>query len=65
VDLSQFLDRALIAQCPRCGAFGVDVDNRAAEWLFACQECRQRWTWRPGTAWPAVQIRPETRGHKQ
>jgi hypothetical protein len=61
VPLSHFLDQALIAQCPKCGAFAVDVDNRAAEWLFSCQECRQRWTWQPGRPWPAVNVRPEAR----
>ena len=64
VDLSQFLDQALIAQCPRCGAFAVDVDNRGPEWLFACLECGQRWPWQPGTPWPGVQVRPEARGRK-
>jgi hypothetical protein len=64
VDLSQFLDQALIAQCPRCGAFAVDVDNRGPEWLFACLECPQRWTWQPGTPWPGVQVRPEARGRE-
>jgi hypothetical protein len=62
VALSRFLDQALIAQCPKCGAFAVDVDNRAAEWLFSCQECRQRWTWQPGRPWPAIHLRPEVRG---
>jgi len=62
VDLAQFLDQALIAQCPRCGAFRIDADNRATEWLFRCKECSQGWTWQPGTPWPAVQVRPEARG---
>jgi len=61
VDLSKFLDQALIAQCPNCGAFRVDYDNRAAVWGFRCQECRQEWTWQPGTPWPAIQIRPTAR----
>ncbi len=62
VDLTQFLDQAQIAQCPRCGAFALDVDNRAAEWLFACKECGQRWPWQPGTPWPGITVRPEERG---
>jgi hypothetical protein len=61
VALSHFLDQAIIAQCPKCGAFAVDVDNRAAEWLFSCQECEQRWTWQPGRPWPAIHLRPEAR----
>jgi hypothetical protein len=62
VSLSHFIDRAQIAQCPRCGAFRIDVDDRASEWLFECRECRQRWTWQPGTPWPDIQVRPEARG---
>jgi len=62
VSLSQFIDRAQIAQCPRCCAFRIDVDDRAAELLFECRECRQRWTWQPGTPWPDIQVRPEARG---
>jgi hypothetical protein len=62
VDLSQFLDQALIAQCPNCGAFKIDVDNRAAEWIFGCRECRRRWTWQPGRPWPPIQVRPNARG---
>jgi hypothetical protein len=61
VPLSDFLDQALIAQCPRCGSFRVGADNRAAEWLFGCEECGQRWTWQPGSPWPAVQVRPNAR----
>jgi hypothetical protein len=61
VPLSEFLDQALIAQCPRCGSFRVGADNRAAEWLFGCEECGQRWTWQPGSPWPAVQVRPNAR----
>jgi hypothetical protein len=61
VPLSEFLDQALIAQCPRCGSFRVAADNRAPEWLFGCEECGQRWTWQPGSPWPAVQVRPNAR----
>jgi hypothetical protein len=62
-DLSQFLDKALIAQCPNCGAFRIDVDSRrAAELAFGCQECRYQWTWQPGHPWPAIQVRPSARG---
>jgi hypothetical protein len=61
VPLSEFLDQALIAQCPRCGSFQVGVDNRPAEWHFGCEECGLRWTWQPGSPWPAVQVRPNAR----
>jgi hypothetical protein len=59
--LAQFLDQALIAQCPHCGAFRIDADNRAAELKFRCQECRRQWTWQPGRPWPAIQVRPDAR----
>jgi hypothetical protein len=62
VALSQFLDQTLIAQCPNCGAFRIDVDNRAPEWLFRCLECGQRWTWQPGQPWPPIEVRPNARG---
>jgi hypothetical protein len=61
VDLSQFLDQAVIAQCPNCGSFRIDVDNRAAKWLFGCRECRKRWAWEPGNPWPPIQVRPDAR----
>jgi predicted Zn finger-like uncharacterized protein len=62
-DLSQFLSQALIAQCPNCGAFRIDVNShRPTEWAFRCQECHRQWTWRPGHPWPPVQVRPNARG---
>jgi hypothetical protein len=65
VDLSKYLDQALIAQCPHCGSFRIDVDNRAAVWGFRCQECRQEWGWQPGTPWPAIHVRPNARRRSQ
>jgi hypothetical protein len=62
VDLSQFLDQALIAQCPNCGSFHVDFNNQAEPWAFRCGECRRQWTWQPGTPWPAIAVRPNVRG---
>lgn len=59
--LSSYLDNALIAQCPRCGWFGIDAEQDQAEWGFRCQACNYRWTWRPGTAWPPVMVRPRLR----
>jgi hypothetical protein len=62
LSLSGFLDHALIAQCPRCGSFRVrSADNRSQDWPFDCLECAHQWTWRPGTAWPPVQVRPRAR----
>jgi hypothetical protein len=84
--LSSYLDSALIAQCPRCGWFGIDAQQglaqqgsahqgsahpesaqqesahqESAPWRFECQACQNRWTWRPGTAWPPVEVRPRLR----
>ena len=60
-DLSSYLDSALVAQCPNCGSFRMDTDQTAPEWRFRCQECQQIWTWRPGSPWPAIQVRPRLR----
>ena len=60
-DLSSYLDSALVAQCPNCGSFRLDTDQTAPEWRFRCQECQQIWAWRPGTPWPAIQVRPRLR----
>jgi len=62
VDLSRFLGQALVAQCPHCGSFHVDFDNRAEPWAFWCHECRQQWAWQPGTPWPPIAVRPRARG---
>jgi hypothetical protein len=62
VDLSRFLGQALIAQCPNCGSFHVEVKNQTEPWSFWCTECRQQWTWQPGTPWPAIAVRPNARG---
>jgi hypothetical protein len=55
------LDSAVIAQCPRCGAFELDVDRDRDPWAFRCQACAKTWTWRPGTPWPAVRVAPRRR----
>ena len=60
-DLSSYRDSALVAQCPNCGSFRMDTDQTAPEWRFRCQECQQIWTWRPGSPWPAIQVRPRLR----
>jgi hypothetical protein len=60
-DLSQYLDQALIAQCPNCGSFRVDVDSRTAPWRFGCLECRKSWPWEPGQPWPTINVRPNER----
>lgn len=57
-DLSCYLGSTLIAQCPRCGAFELDAVRDTTTLAFRCQRCEHGWTWRPGTPWPPVQVRP-------
>jgi hypothetical protein len=59
--LTARLDSALIAQCPRCGAFELDTDRDQDPWAFRCRACAKTWTWRPGTPWPAVRVAPRRR----
>lgn len=60
-DLSTYLAATLIAQCPRCGAFRLDIRQAADGWDFHCQSCDHAWTWRPGTPWPPVRVLPGRR----
>ena len=60
-DLSTYLASALIAQCPRCGAFKLDIRRAPAKWAFRCESCEHTWTWQPGTAWPQVRVAPRRR----
>jgi hypothetical protein len=48
---------ALIAQCPRCGEFRMDVHNTSAGYAFRCARCGNTWGWTPGTPWPPVVVR--------
>jgi hypothetical protein len=61
LDLSSYLGSALIAQCPRCGAFELDIRRSAARWTCRCESCGHNWTWQPGTAWPQVRVSPRRR----
>jgi hypothetical protein len=63
--LSSYLDSAIVVQCPRCGSFLADVRQGPAEWSFRCQECGNRWPWRPGAPWPSVAVRPRLRGENR
>jgi hypothetical protein len=57
-DLSTYLASTFIAQCPRCGAFRLDI-RRARNGLdFRCESCDYTWTWQPGTPWPPVRVMP-------
>ncbi len=55
------LNSATVAQCPRCGAFKLDVDHDRDPWAFHCRACDNTWTWRPGSPWPAVRVAPRLR----
>jgi len=60
-DLSSYLASAMIAQCPRCGAFRLDIRRGAARWTCRCEACGHTWAWQPGTAWPQVRVAPRRR----
>jgi hypothetical protein len=51
--------RALIAQCPHCGDFRIDVSSAGPNYSFRCRNshCGNTWTWTPGSPWPAVVVR--------
>jgi hypothetical protein len=57
-DLSTYLASTFIAQCPRCGAFRLDIRRGRSGWNFRCEACENTWTWQPGTPWPPVRIMP-------
>jgi hypothetical protein len=63
--LSSYMSSAVIAQCPHCGSFAIDADERPADWAFGCRACGHRWAWRPGTQWPAVEVRPGLRDERR
>jgi hypothetical protein len=60
-DLSTYLASTFIAQCPRCGAFRLDIRQAANGWDFRCESCEYIWTWQPGTPWPPVRVMPGRR----
>lgn len=60
-DLSTYLASTFIAQCPRCGAFRLDIRQAGSGWDFRCEACAHTWTWQPGTPWPPVRVMPEGR----
>jgi len=53
------VESALIAQCPRCGEFRLDVSHVARAYAFRCrnESCGNSWSWTPGTPWPPVVVR--------
>lgn len=60
-DLSTYLGSAVIAQCPRCGAFDLDIAHDRDPWAFHCRACEATWAWRPGMPWPEVRVVPRLR----
>ena len=60
-DLSTYLASTFIAQCPRCGAFRLDIRSTSGAWDFRCEACGHIWTWQPGTPWPPVRVMPRGR----
>jgi hypothetical protein len=60
-DLSTYLASTFIAQCPRCGAFRLDIARARSGWDFLCESCEYVWTWQPGTPWPPVRVMPGRR----
>ena len=55
---------ALVAQCPNCGDFRLDVARNEPAYSFRCRNprCRHEWRWTPGTDWPAVVVRRNLTG---
>jgi hypothetical protein len=50
---------AIVAQCPNCGDFRIDVQRGDPAYSFRCRNprCGEQWRWTPGTAWPSVVVR--------
>jgi hypothetical protein len=57
-DLSTYLASTFIAQCPRCGAFRLDIKRARSAWDFRCEACGHTWSWQPGAPWPPVRVMP-------
>jgi len=57
-DLSTYLASTFIAQCPRCGAFRLDIKRARSAWDFRCEVCGHTWSWQPGAPWPPVRVMP-------
>jgi hypothetical protein len=60
-DLSTYLAFTQIAQCPNCGAFGLEIGRIRGGWGFRCDSCAYTWAWRPGTPWPPIRVAPGRR----
>jgi hypothetical protein len=56
LDLTGYLDSARVVQCPRCGAFRIDVWHQGGGFAFHCQVDGHQWEWQPGTGWPPTVV---------
>jgi hypothetical protein len=58
---------ALVAQCPNCGDFRIDVQRADPAFAFRCRNprCGEEWRWTPGTAWPPVVVRRNLTGRER
>ncbi|ONH31119.1 hypothetical protein [Pseudofrankia asymbiotica] len=55
-DLAALRDSARVVQCPRCGAFRIDVRHTDTGYALRCRVDGHEWTWRPGAAWPVTVV---------
>ncbi len=56
-DMAGYRRSARIVQCPRCGAFRIDVTHvDGAGYAFRCRVDDHEWTWRSGAEWPATVV---------
>jgi hypothetical protein len=59
-DLATYRRPVRTVQCPRCGAFRIDVQHNPADpaggYAFRCSVDDHTWTWRAGTAWPVTVV---------
>ena len=58
-DLGTYRRPVRTVQCPRCGAFRIDVQEIAGDqggYAFRCRIDDHTWTWRAGTAWPVTVV---------
>lgn len=60
-ELGTYLESAVVAQCPNCGEFRVDVEHSGDGYAFGCPSCAHRWSWVPGEPWPRVRVDPRRR----
>lgn len=49
-------EAVVVAQCPQCGSFRLDVQGDIAIEL-RCRDCTYSWPWAPERPWPPVVVR--------